>query len=156
MKNILLLIIVAVTAFCSCKKAQIGQTRSVGPAIPWQDSSSRHPKNAQLNALLDKYKMRGFPGISLLVRDANGTWVGSRGKADIGNNIEFVPGTISKAASITKMMVGTLVFKLMEDSTRTGIGYSALHKKNKRLAAFRYYKPACQWQPYYPWTMYEA
>ena len=131
MKNILLLIIVAVTAFCSCKKAQIGQTRSVGPAIPWQDSSSRHPKNAQLNALLDKYKMRGFPGISLLVRDANGTWVGSRGKADIGNNIEFVPGTISKAASITKMMVGTLVFKLMEDSTRTGIGYSALHKKIK-------------------------
>ena len=131
MKNIFLLIIVAVTAFCSCKKAQIGQTRSVGPAIPWQDSSSRHPKNAQLNALLDKYKMRGFPGISLLVRDANGTWVGSRGKADIGNNIEFVPGTISKAASITKMMVGTLVFKLMEDSTRTGIGYSALHKKIK-------------------------
>lgn len=131
MKNILLISIVVIIALMSCKKPQVAQTRSLGPSVPWQDSSATHPKNAQFNALLDKYKMKGFPGISLLVRDVNGTWIGSRGKADIGNNIEFIPGTISKAASITKLMMGTLVFKMMEDSNRTGMGYSALNKKIK-------------------------
>ena len=129
MKNILLISIVVITVLISCKKSQVVQTRSLGPSVPWQDSSATHPKNAQLNAFLDKYKMKGFPGISLLVRDINGTWIGSRGKADIGNNIAFIPGTISKAASITKLMMGTLVFKMMEDSNRTGLGYSALNKK---------------------------
>ena len=128
MKIILSVLVLALT-LVSCTKPQISQTRVIGPEIPWQDSSSSHPKNAQLNALLDKYKMKGFPGISLLVRDGNGTWVGSRGKADIGNDIDFVPGTVSKAASITKMMMGTLVFRMMEDSNRTGMGYGALNKK---------------------------
>jgi D-alanyl-D-alanine carboxypeptidase len=128
MKNILFILVLGLT-LVSCTKPQIGQTRVIGLEIPWQDSSSSHPKNAQLNALLDKYKMKGFPGISLLVRDGNGTWVGSRGKADIGNDIDFVPGTVSKAASITKLMMGTLVFRMMEDSSRTGMGYAALNKK---------------------------
>lgn len=126
--RLLILVMIGLTA---CKKPQIGETKTTGPAVPWQDTSSTHPKNALYQSLLDKYKMKGFPGISLLVRDGNGTWVGSRGKADIGNNIDFVPGTISKVASITKLMMGTLVFKMMEDSTRTGIGYSALNKKIK-------------------------
>src|SRR5688572_11326591 len=128
MKNIFFILVLTLT-LVSCKKPQISQTRIIGIEIPWQDSSNSHPKNAQLNALLDKYKMKGFPGISLLVRDGNGTWVGSRGKANIGNDIDFVPGSISKAASITKMMMGTLVFKMMEDSNRTGMGYAALNKR---------------------------
>lgn len=131
MKNIFRILVFVMIGLPACKKAQIGETRSIGPAVPWQDTSSTHPKNVQFNALLDKYKLKGFPGISLLVRDVNGTWIGSRGKADIGNNIDFVPGTVSKVASITKLMMGTLVFKMMEDSTRTGIGYSALNKKVK-------------------------
>ncbi|HET9744605.1 MAG TPA: serine hydrolase [Chitinophagaceae bacterium] len=129
MKNFIHIILI-ITSFCiSCSKSQIGQTRSIGINPPWNDSSSRHPKNASLNALLEKYKKKGLPGISLLVSDANGTWIGADGKADIENNIDFVPGTISKAASITKLFMGTLVFKLMEDSVNTGIGYTALNKK---------------------------
>ncbi|HWC52487.1 MAG TPA: hypothetical protein VG676_02800, partial [Chitinophagaceae bacterium] len=90
-------------SFFACRKAQIVQTRSIGEDVPWNDSSSLHPKNAALQALLEKYQKKGLPGISLLVNDANGTWVGAAGKADIANNIDFVPGTISKAASITKL-----------------------------------------------------
>ena len=131
MKNIFRLLILVMIGLSACKKPQVGETRTVGPSVPWPDTSSIHPKNGQFNTLLDKYKMKGFPGISLLVRDANGTWIGSRGKADIGNNIDFVPGTVSKVASITKLMIGTLVFKMMEDSARTGMGYSALNKKVK-------------------------
>jgi len=113
----------------SCSKPQITQTRSIGANPPWNDTSNLHPKNTAFTTLLEKYKKKGLPGISLLVRDSKGTWIGAAGKADIGNNIDFVPGTISKAASITKLFMGTLVFKLMEDSVNTGIGYRDLNKK---------------------------
>src|ERR1043165_7262355 len=122
--------ILIICIFCiSCSKPQISQTRSIGPDCPWNDTSNLHPKNTALKALLEKYKQKGLPGISLLVKDSKGTWIGATGKADIENNIDFVPGTISKAASITKLFMGTLVFKLMEDSVNTGIGYKDLNKK---------------------------
>lgn len=124
------LVIAMTTMFgMSCKKPQIMQTRSIGELTPWSDSSSLHPKNLALQSLLEKYKRKGLPGISLLISDKDGTWVGATGKADIENNIDFVPGTISKAASITKFFMSTLVFKLIEDSINTGIGYGAIHTK---------------------------
>ncbi|MEO5948423.1 MAG: serine hydrolase domain-containing protein [Chitinophagaceae bacterium] len=127
--RILFILLIIATAFSSCRKAQVLMTTTFGSEIPWIDSSAIHPKNTIFNALLDKYKRKGFPGISLLVSDNKGTWVGAVGKADISNNIDFLPGTISKAASITKLFIGTLVFKLMEDSVNTGIGYKDLNKK---------------------------
>lgn len=125
-RSIYLLMLISLFA---CRKAQIVQTRTIGMEIPWKDSSNLNPKNLALQALIDKYHKKGLPGISLLVNDQNGTWVGSAGKADIANNIDFLPGTVSKAASITKLLVGTLVFKLMEDSVNTGIGYKDLSTK---------------------------
>lgn len=129
MKNFITTVLIIAIVCVSCTKPQVGQTRVIGGNCPWNDTSGLHPKNSALNALLEKYKKKGLPGISLLVRDPNGTWIGATGKADIENNIDFVPGTISKAASITKLFMGTLVFKLMEDSVNTGIGYRALNKK---------------------------
>lgn len=110
-----------------CKKAQIQLTKSIGLPVPWKDSSFNHPKNTAFKALLEKYRIKGLPGISLLINDGKGTWVGATGKADIGNNIDFVPGTVSKAASITKLFIGALIFKLFEDSVNTGLGYRSLH-----------------------------
>ena len=128
-KYILLLCFFSVTA--SCKKAQI-QPSEVSPvSISWPDSSSIHPKHIALKALLEKYHQKGLPGISLLVNDVNGTWIGSAGKADIEKNIDFLPGTVSKVASITKLFMGVLTFKLMEDSMNTGIGYTALQQPVK-------------------------
>src|SRR5690348_3233308 len=128
MKHIFLFLLI-VSLFISCKRAQIVETRSIGTDAPWNDTSNLHPKNIALKALLEKYTKKGLPGISLLVNDKNGTWIGAAGKADIANNIDFVPGTVSKAASITKLIVSTLVFKLMEDSVNTGIGYKDLNTK---------------------------
>src|SRR4030095_8872558 len=113
----------------SCRKAQIVETRSIGEPCPWADSSDYHPKDAALEALLEKYRRKGLPGISLLINDHNGTWIGSTGKADIENDIDFTPGTISKAASITKFFMSTLLFRMMEDSVHTGIGYNAINTK---------------------------
>ena len=128
MKNVLR-IILSLLIFTACRKAQIGQTRSIGEPSPWNDTSSLHPKNAAFKALIEKYKAKGLPGISLLVRDQKGTWIGAAGKADVSNNVDFVPGTVSKIASITKLFMGTLVFKLMEDSVNTGMGYKDLNTK---------------------------
>lgn len=122
-----LVFIILLCSLFTCRKAQIVTTKTIGPPIPWNDSSNSHPKNAAFKALIEKYRIKGLPGISLLVNDPNGTWVGATGKADIGNNIDFVPGTISKAASITKLFMGTLMFKLFEDSVNSGLGYRSLY-----------------------------
>ncbi|HYK46902.1 MAG TPA: serine hydrolase, partial [Parafilimonas sp.] len=87
-----------------------------------------HPLNAQLTALINKYTAKGLPGIALLVTDKNGTWVGSAGKADIEHNKLFTVNQVSKIASIHKLFLGTLMFKLFEDSVHTGIGYNALQQ----------------------------
>ncbi len=115
--------------FFSCKKAQIQPTQISSISMPWNDTSNKHPKAAAFTALLKKYHDKGLPGISLLINDANGTWVGAIGKADIEKNIPFEVGQVSKVASITKLFIGTLVFKLIEDSANTGLGYNALNTK---------------------------
>ena len=125
MKSLFRLVLIA-GIFCGCRKPQITETRSIGENIPWSDSSNRHPKNLVFTALLQKYERKGFPGISLLVNDEKGTWVGAIGSADLANNIDFVPGTISKTASITKFFMGVLMFRLMEDSINSKLGYHSL------------------------------
>jgi D-alanyl-D-alanine carboxypeptidase len=120
---------IVITCFISCKKPQVPPTQAATAVIPWRDSSSRHPKNAALKALIDKYNRKGLPGISLLVSDASGTWVGSTGKADLERNIPFNVDQVSKVASITKLFIGALVFKLIEDSANTGLGYRSLDTK---------------------------
>ena len=127
MKQIISCLLI-ITIAASCSKPQIMPTRSVGDAIPWTDSSSKHPKDAAFRALLEQYTRKGLPGISLLVTDANGTWVGSAGKADLANNIDFGTGTISKTASVTKFFMGVLMFRLMEDSAITGLNYRSLQQ----------------------------
>ncbi len=71
-----------------------------------------HPKALAYQAVLDEYTTKGLPGIVALVRDSQGLWVGTAGKADIGKNIPMRPCIISKAASITKTFIGTLALKL--------------------------------------------
>ena len=130
-----MIVVVGLLVMGSCKKAFIAPTQDVTINIPWNDSSGRHPKNGAFAQLMEKYRNLGLPGISLLVSDAAGTWVGATGKADLENNIPFLPGQVSKAASITKLFMGTLVFKMMEDSVNSKLGYSAL------------FQPIAKWIP---------
>lgn len=113
----------------SCKKAQIEPTALSLSNIPWADSSIKHPKNNAFRSLIEKYQKKGLPGISLLVSDRNGTWVGAAGQADIERKIPFGTMQVSKIASITKLFIGALVFKMIEDSVNTGLGYKALTTK---------------------------
>ena len=125
----LVYIFLLIGSLTSCRKAIIPSTGFGTSQIPWSDSSSHHPRNDTYRRLIEKYNKLGLPGIALLINDEYGTWVGSAGKADIKNNIDFAPCQISKVASITKMMIGTLVFLMMEDSVNSKIGYSDLNRK---------------------------
>ncbi|MBX7204347.1 MAG: beta-lactamase family protein [Bacteroidia bacterium] len=79
------------------------------------DSSANHPKAAALQMLLNEYVKQGLPGIALLIHDSNGTFTGSAGKADIAKGVNFEPCHVSKAASITKLFMGVLALKLVEE-----------------------------------------
>jgi len=128
-------ILIITILFTACQKVQIEHTSDQSRSIPWTDSSSHHPKNGAYQSLIEKYNKKGLPGISLLINDKYGTWVGSVGYADIQQKVPFRPGQVAKVASITKLFMGTLMFKLMEDSVNTGLGYQSL------------YQPVSKWLP---------
>jgi len=96
----------------SCEDANVVPTNSC--AYTPQPSFTAHPKSQAFQSIVDEYVKKGLPGISALVRDEDGLWIGYSGKADIGRNILFTPCHPSKAASITKFMVATLTFMLQE------------------------------------------
>ena len=77
--------------------------------------STDHPKAAALQAKIDEYIAKGIPGITLLISDEDGTWISSGGYADIENGILMEPCHINKLGSVTKMMMGTLVWMLIEE-----------------------------------------
>lgn len=126
MKNILILLILA-SILLSCEKPAITDVTAPSADVPWADSSSRHAKNTAYRNLIEKYRKKGFPGISLLINDRYGTWVGSTGYADLAAKTPFGTSQISKIASITKLYVGTMIFKLIEDSANTKLGYSFIN-----------------------------
>jgi D-alanyl-D-alanine carboxypeptidase len=117
-----------VLIFFSCKKSFLEATTTKTIQTPWTDTSAAHPDNASFRTLIEKYHKLGLPGISLLVRNSKGTWFGATGKADIEHNIPFEPGQVASVASVTKFIIGSLVFKLMEDSVHSGLGYNSLYQ----------------------------
>lgn len=96
----------------SCKKAAVGKTEACN--LNTVDSSSKHPKNVVYRAIIEKYKKLGLPGIAVLIEDENGVWMGGAGKSDIDEQVDFKPCTVSKVASITKMMFAAAVMQLRE------------------------------------------
>jgi D-alanyl-D-alanine carboxypeptidase len=122
-------IIFLLLSLVGCRKDIVSHTNPSAIQSPWPDKSSQHPKNVAFQSLLDKYNKKGLPGISLLVSDKDGIWSGAAGKADIEKNVDFYPGQISKIASITKLFIGTLAFKLFEDSVNTHLRYHSLQEK---------------------------
>lgn len=113
MKKLIFILITLSIIQVACKKANIGATANLN--CQYADSSSKHPKNTMYQSILDKYVKLGMPGISAMLIDSSGTWIGCSGYADLENQIKFTPCHISKGASITKLMVGTLTMKLVEE-----------------------------------------
>jgi D-alanyl-D-alanine carboxypeptidase len=112
MKKNFYLLILMLTGIVSCKEKAISPTEDC--SIDYTDSSAVHPKAQVFQNVLDKYVSKGLPGITLLIKDNNGVWTGASGKADIDKSINMRPCHVAKVASITKIFMGVLTMKLVE------------------------------------------
>jgi len=119
------LALVILLGFASCKQAEVGKTTDCSYVV---NPNPTHPKAAAMQVIIDKYIKKGLPGISLMVTNKDGSWVGVGGYSSLEDKVKYKPCHVAKIASITKFMVGTLVFKLMEDSVNSGLSYLDLDK----------------------------
>lgn len=92
----------------------IPETIACTENYPFELNAS-HPKGAAIQATMDKYIRLGLPGMTILISDDDGIWVASAGFADLENQIPMQPCHINKLGSITKMMMGTLIWQYISE-----------------------------------------
>jgi D-alanyl-D-alanine carboxypeptidase len=110
----LISILVLSCSLIQCQKGDISSSIACNYSYP--TNNDNHPKSARFKGIINKYIKQGLPGVSMLIRDKSGVWIGAGGKADITQNITFQPCTVAKVASITKLLTGTLVHLLVEEN----------------------------------------
>lgn len=98
--------------FPGCQKDEIKPTQA---CFTPPGAYETHPYAQELQSLINKFTRRGLPGISLLIRNEHGLWVGASGMADIDRQIAMEPCHVSKIASVTKLYVGVLAMQLVEE-----------------------------------------
>ena len=111
----LIFIISVFFLFNDCTKHFIAPTEICIDNSEFLHSSLAHPKGEAFQAVLDQYISDGIPGATLLVADSHGVWTGAAGHADIQNNIVMQPCHILKPGSVTKMIIGNVMWQLQEE-----------------------------------------
>jgi len=114
MKNLIIITLLSIICLSiGCKELTIEPTQAC--QIPAVDSSAIHPRLMDFQLLLDEYTAKGLPGISVLVNDDSGAFTVTSGYADMDKDIEMLPCHVSKMASVTKMYIGALAMRLVEE-----------------------------------------
>ena len=104
------LLFISILLLVSCTKHFIKPSTICMDNQDFIQSSNNHPKGEKLQNILDSYTAEGIPGVTLLIADSNGIWAGSAGYADLQNNIKMQPCHILKPGSVTKMIIGNLMW----------------------------------------------
>jgi D-alanyl-D-alanine carboxypeptidase len=112
-KNIYYLL-VSFLLFQSCATDEIQKPVLLQCPLEVESLYKTNPQSAQFQFIIEKYASYGLPGISLLIKNDNGFYIGSAGMADLAEGIPMQPCHISKIASITKMMLGVAILRLQE------------------------------------------
>jgi D-alanyl-D-alanine carboxypeptidase len=110
--RVLIILSIVLLIVSSCRRA-IDDTIKLDCTNAFNNPT--HPKAILYQSIIDHYVEKGIPGISILIKDSDGVWCSSSGYADLEQKIPFTPCHISKGASITKLLVGTLTMMLQED-----------------------------------------
>ena len=113
MKKLIYLLYILI--WVSCSKHFIAPTDICIDNPDFLQSTLAHPKGEAFQAILDQYISNGIPGVTLLVADSHGVWTGAAGYADIQNNILMQPCHILKPGSVTKMIIGNVMWQLQEE-----------------------------------------
>jgi len=98
----------------ACTPERVGPSASC-TADATLPSATSHPKAAAIQALMDEYVAKGIPGMTVLVADSNGIWYASAGYASLEDQLPMQPCHINKLGSVTKMMMGALVWTYIQD-----------------------------------------
>jgi D-alanyl-D-alanine carboxypeptidase len=100
----------------SCKRspAREGTETCSTADFGFTDSSAKHPRAADYNALAQNLVNAGIPGLSIMIQDSAGLWYGAYGTADIEKGTAMQPCHGVKIASITKLFTATMVYKMID------------------------------------------
>jgi len=104
-------VLVAMAAGCSSDASLVLAERTTSSDGGAGDRTS---VEQNLQRYLDAAVAAGLPGVSLLVRGPQLTWVGASGFADIAAQVPWASTTVGRAGSVTKLFAATLVSMLVE------------------------------------------
>lgn len=99
----------------SCEKDTIYPETRYYNSLSFTDSSAMLPKNITYQNIIDNYVDNGAVGVSVMIRDDFGTWLGSGGYADIKSNVEMQPGNQFLIASISKTFTATAIYTYVDE-----------------------------------------
>ncbi|MFL1897470.1 serine hydrolase domain-containing protein [Aquimarina sp. 2-A2] len=108
------IVIIILLCFSSCEKDEIITSNQFNTTLSFQDNSLQHIKNETYQSVIDSYIKKGIIGTSIYVKDNEGIWIGTGGKADISSNIDVDKGNQFMIASITKVFTATVIFSLVD------------------------------------------
>lgn len=97
-----------------CSENEITRPAKLDCPLEVEATYKVNPKSNYYQLILDYYVQRGLPGVSLLVWNDDGFFIGSAGRADVKKDILMQPCHIAKVASITKIMLGATIMRLQE------------------------------------------
>ncbi len=98
-----------------CGEDEIGRPAKLDCPLEVESVYKVNPKSNYYQLIIDNYVRRGIPGVSLLIWNEEGFYIGSAGRSDVKKDILMQPCHIAKVASITKIMLGTAILKLQEE-----------------------------------------
>lgn len=78
------------------------------------DTFQTSEKSQEYASLINEFTHKGLPGISLLIEDSTGIYIGSSGVADIENQVLLQPCHITHFSGVTQMLTAVTVFRLHE------------------------------------------
>ncbi|MBC7886283.1 MAG: beta-lactamase family protein [Ferruginibacter sp.] len=111
----MMILLAALLSLCACKKNTypVLQTNCLQP-LP-DSVQTNHPKQLQLQQLIDSLTLKGVPGFSLAVHQPGKGWfTGSSGYSDIRAKKKFQPCQVSRAGSVVKILTSISVLQLVE------------------------------------------
>ena len=116
--NVFLVIIIC-SIFFSCQKAEVFLETKYDCSLSEPDETAANPKSEFYQSIIDEYVAKGILGVSVYIKDSNGTFLGTGGYADIASGIKIEPCNQFIIASITKPITSMVTFSLVEDGILT-------------------------------------
>lgn len=109
------ILVVIMAGVISCRKPEIVPESNYYNELSFADESTNHPKNATYQTIIDKYVGQGIPGMSVMINDQYGTWLGAGGYADIASEVGMEKGNRFLIASISKVFTATAIFSYVDE-----------------------------------------